>query len=146
MRARLGVAALAAGAAVPAVTCGTVDVGDPPADVNACRPSPRFFYERIWPEFLNKSYGGKRCADASCHDAGSPRQLVLPAPTSAPALPLPPDWERIYRAATEQLSCTNPTASALLTRPDGRAAHFGGKLIEPEGAEATLVKMWIAAP
>ena len=66
------VAVLAAGG------CGTVDVGPPLADVNACRPSETFFAEQVWPNFLDKDYGGK--------------------------------------------------------------------LIEPEGMEATLVKMWVTAP
>jgi hypothetical protein len=71
--------------------CDTVDVGDPPADVNACRPSQRFFYERIWPEFLGKDHGGKHCSDSRCHDASSSRLLVLPPPQSIPDLPLPSD-------------------------------------------------------
>jgi hypothetical protein len=133
-------------AAASGLVCGTVDLGDPPADVNACRPSQRFFIERIWPELLDKDFGGKRCGDGGCHGAGSPRLLLLARPTAMAGVPLPPDWEMVYRATTEQLSCTNPTASALLTRPDGRQTHGGEKLFEPDGPEATLVKMWIGAP
>lgn len=125
--------------------CNTVDVGPPLADVNACRPSPGFFVEQIWPNFLGKDYGGKRCSDASCHDAGSGRQLVLTPPTSAGTVPLPADWAMIYKSATEQLLCTNVESSPLLTRPDGRQTHGGGKLIDPQGAEAMLVKMWVGA-
>jgi len=125
--------------------CNTVDVGPPLADVNACRPSPAFFVEQVWPNFLAKDYNGKRCSDRSCHDAGSGRQLVLTPPTSAGAVPLPPDWAVIYRSTTEQLLCTNVESSPLLARPDGRQTHGGMKLIEPNGPEATLVKMWISA-
>jgi hypothetical protein len=125
--------------------CNTVDVGPPLADVNACRPSPSFFVEQIWPNFLSKDYGGKKCSDASCHDAGSGRQLVLTAPTSMGTVPLPSDWAIIYKSATEQLLCTNVDASPLLSRPDGQQTHGGGKLIDPGGAEATLVKMWVSA-
>jgi hypothetical protein len=128
-----------------AMACDTVDLGSPPADVNACRPSPRFFYERVWPEFLSRDYGGKHCGDARCHDVGSPRQLRLTMPTSEPVLPLPPDWAAIYRSVTEQLSCTNPSGSNLLNRP-GRADHGGGMLITPGGEETALVQMWVAAP
>jgi len=125
--------------------CGTVDVGPPLADVNACRPSQAFFVEQIWPNFLNKDYNGKRCSDRSCHDAGSGRQLVLTPPTSAAAVPLPPDWAAVYKSVTEQLLCTNVDSSPLLTRPDGRQTHGGSKLIDPNGAEATLIKMWVVA-
>lgn len=126
--------------------CNTVDVGPPLADVNACRPSPSFFVQQIWPNFLSKSYdNGKHCNDASCHDAGSGRQLVLTAPTSMGVVPLPSDWEMIYRSTTEQLLCTNVDASPLLERPDGRQTHGGGKLIDASGPEATLVKMWVNA-
>jgi hypothetical protein len=126
--------------------CNTVDVGPPLSDVNACRPSRKFFVEQIWPNFLDKDYGGKRCSQGSCHDAGSGRSLKLPMPTSAVTYPLPSDWEAIYKSTTEQLLCTNADASPLLTRPDGRTTHGGGQLIQRDGAEATLVKMWVSAP
>jgi hypothetical protein len=126
--------------------CNTVDVGPPLADVNACRPSQSFFVEQIWPNFLSKTYAnGKRCSDSGCHDAGSGRALVLTPPQSAGTIPLPADWAQIYRSTTEQLLCTNVESSPLLARPDGRQTHGGQKLIEPNGPEATLVKMWINA-
>jgi hypothetical protein len=134
---------LALAAASP-VACETVDVGSPPADINACRPDQRFFYERVWPEFLGREVGGKRCNDSGCHDSGSPRQMRIPAPTSAPMLPLPADWAAAYKAASEQMSCTNVASSPLLQRPS-RVDHGGGKLIEPEGEEAMLLRMWVEA-
>ena len=82
-----------------------------PADINACRPDQRFFYERVWPEFLGREDGGKHCNDSGCHDSGSPRQLRIPAPTSVPMLPLPPDWAAAYKSVTEQMSCTNVPAA-----------------------------------
>jgi hypothetical protein len=133
------------GATLLLVACDTVDVGPPLADVNACRPKPSFFVEQVWPNFLAKDYGGKRCSDRTCHDSGSGRQLVLTPPTSAGTVPLPPDWALVYRSVTEQLLCTNVDSSPLLTRPDGRQTHGGNKLIEPNGPEATLVKMWVNA-
>ena len=129
----------------PGAGCDTVDLGDPPADVNACRPSQRFFYERVWPEFLSKDYGGKHCSDSRCHDVASPRQLRLPPPTSAPMLPLPPDWAAIYKSATEQLSCTSPSTSTLINRPSS-AGHGGGQLFTLGGEESTLIQMWVTAP
>jgi hypothetical protein len=152
MRSRLAVPpGVALGLALPLAvlalaTCGTVDLGPPPADVNACRPSQAFFLERIWPEFLNKDYGGRRCNDGGCHDAAGRQSLVLTAPASAPGLPLPADWAAVYRSATEQMRCTNVASSPLLTHPDGRSPHGGMQLIEPEGPEEMLVKMWVTAP
>jgi hypothetical protein len=128
-----------------ALSCDTVDLGTPPPKVNACRPSQAFFLERIWPEFLAKDYGGKHCTDSGCHDAASPRVLRLPMPTSMGALPLPPDWELVYTAAAEQMSCTNAANSMLLNRPSS-TSHGGGRLIEPDGAEAMLIKEWVTAP
>ncbi len=125
------------------VACDTVDLGDPPADVNSCRPDRQFFYTDVWPKFLAKDYGDKRCNDSRCHDAGSSRQLVLTPPTSAPGLPLPADWDAVYKSVTAQMSCTNVASSALLVHPDGRRVHGGGKLIELDGPEEQLIKEWV---
>ena len=126
--------------------CGTVDVGPPLADVNACRPSQSYFVEQIWPNYLDKDYSGRHCSQSGCHDSGAGRQLVLSAPPSALALPLPSDWAAVYRSVTQQMLCTDVTSSPLIARPDGRQTHGGGKLIQPDGPEATLVKAWVSAP
>jgi hypothetical protein len=122
-----------------------VDVGPPLADVNACRPSQAFFAAEVWPNFLSRDYGGKRCSDGGCHDTGSGRQLVLTAPSTPLSAPLPPEWMAVYRSVTQQLLCTNVSSSPLLARPDGRQTH-AVKLIEPDGPEAMLIKMWVTAP
>jgi hypothetical protein len=124
-------------------SCDTVDIGEPLADVNACRPSQAFFMSDVWPNFLSKDFAGKRCSNSGCHDAGSARQLVMTPPTSAPATPMPADWAALYRSVTEQVLCTNVSASALVAKPAGRQAHGGGTLIAPDGPEETLVKMWV---
>jgi len=126
--------------------CDTVDLGPTPADVGACRPSPQFFIDQIWPNFLAKDYAGKRCYDSRCHDASSGRLLSLTVPTTQGVLPLPPDWDKSYRSATAQMQCTNVLSSALLTHPDGALPHGGGMLIAPDGPEAMLVEMWVSAP
>jgi hypothetical protein len=148
MRSRLVLGLGLAGAigSMLAASCGTVDLGTTPADVNACRPSRQFFYEKIWPEFLDKEYGGRRCNDSGCHAAGSARELLIVPPTSAPMLPLPADWETLYRSVTEQLLCTDVEASRLYLKPQGQLTHGGMKLIEPDGPEAKLIKMWVTAP
>ena len=40
--------------------CSTVDLGDPPADVNACRPSQQYFYDQIAKLFAGGHCGGVR--------------------------------------------------------------------------------------
>jgi hypothetical protein len=131
--------------ALLAGACGTVDVGPPLADVNACRPSQTYFAEQIWPNYLDKDYGGKRCSQSGCHDTGAGRQLVLTAPPTPLSVPLPSDWAAIYRSVTQQMLCTDVGSSPLIARPDGRQSH-AVKLIQVDGPESTLVKMWVAAP
>src|SRR5205085_5196620 len=121
------------------LACSTVDLGPSPAEVNLCRPSAAFFTSQVWPNFLSKDYSGKHCYDARCHDAASGRQLVLTPPTSMPGIPLPPDWQRVWKSASEQMQCTDVRASPLLSRPDGQQTHGGGMLISPDGPEAALV-------
>ncbi|HET6150187.1 MAG TPA: hypothetical protein VFH68_21785 [Polyangia bacterium] len=134
-----------AAAAAPAA-CTSVELGDPPADVNACRPSQTFFVDQIWPNFLDKDYGGKRCADSACHAASAGRPLSLVEPTTPSTLPLMLEWAANYRSVTENMQCSNVRASALLTNPSGQVTHGGDKLIEPNGEEATLIEMWVTAP
>ena len=136
-------------AGVLAAGCSTVDLGDPPADVNACRPSQDFFANGgLWDMFLNKDYGGKKCSDSACHAAGAgrPLSLTIPQTMSPVPSPLPADWMANYISATEQMQCSNVHSSPLLTNPAGLVTHGGGKLIEPDGPEATLIEMWVTAP
>jgi hypothetical protein len=144
---RLAIVALAAaaiGAGAAAAGCSTVDLGTPPADVNACRPGQQFFVDEIWPNFLAKDYGGKHCYDSSCHNGG--KALTIPPPTNPPAIPFPPDWAANYKSASENMQCSNVRSSPLLTNPSGVVPHGGGKLIDPNGPEATLIQMWVTQP
>ena len=127
------------------LACGTVDVGPPLADVNACRPSQQYFVDQVWPNFLSKDYGGRHCADGGCHDSGSGRELVLTAPATPLMVPLSDQWTAVYRSVTEQMLCTNVSSSPLIARPDGRETH-AVTLIQTDGPEETLVKMWVSAP
>ena len=146
---RIFVALLVALAGALAAGCSTVDLGDPPADVNACRPSQDFFANGgLWDMFLNKDYSGKHCMDSSCHaeGAGRPLSLKIPEAVSPVPLPLPANWMANYISATEQMQCSNVHSSPLLANPAGIVTHGGGKLIEPDGPEATLIEMWVTAP
>lgn len=128
-------------------SCSTVYLDPAPADVNACRPSQMFFATRIWPEFLGQNYGGKTCSDSRCHDATGSGSLYAVMPASVPSYPFAAqsDWERTYLSVTSKMICTNVRGSRLYTDPAGLRPHFGGKLIEPEGPEAALLEMWVAA-
>lgn len=138
--------------ALPALlACETVDLGTPPADINACRPGQQFFIDEIWPNVLAKDYAGRRCTDSSCHDTASGRPLTLVTPQPIPGggpvpIPLPADWAANYRSASEHMNCANVKASDLLTLPAGLRTHGGQKLFEPDGPEALLIQMWVEQP
>jgi hypothetical protein len=150
--------ALAAGAGGLATGCSTVELGDPPADVNACRPSQDFFANGgVWDMFLDKDYGGRKCSDASCHADAAGRPLSLKVPPEPPdpnpdggtgkvPVPLPPIWAANYRSVTENMNCSNVHSSPLLANPAGLVTHGGGKLIDPNGPEATLLSTWVTKP
>jgi hypothetical protein len=140
------VAAAAVGAALAA--CDTVDLGAPPADINACRPSQQYFIDAIWPTVLAADYGGRHCYDGGCHDlsAAAFRSLVLVQPSGPGVIPLPMDWAANYKAASEQMSCSNVDASALYLLPSGIQPHGGGMLFKPDDPQALAIKMWVAAP
>lgn len=141
---------LVAAALAPALVaaCETVDLGQPPADINACRPSQQFFVDEIWPNFLAKDgyAGGVHCYDSTCHGALAPNAFDLVFPTAGASIPLTGDWANNYMTTTEEMNCSNVAASKLLEYPAGIKVHGGGKLIEPDGPEATLIKMWISQP
>ena len=147
-RSRLLLLAAVAAPALGALACETVDLGQPPADINACRPSQQFFVDEIWPNFLAKDGypGGAHCYDATCHGALAPNAFDLIFPTAGAAIPLTGDWASNYMTTTEEMNCSNVAASKLLEYPSGIKVHGGGKLIEPDGPEATLIKMWISQP
>jgi hypothetical protein len=143
------VVALALAAAAGGVAaCETVDLGAPPADLDACRPGQQYFIDQIWPNFLSKDYTGKHCYDASCHDPGSGRPLTLVQlqPTDVGMIPFSMNWDANYRSATEQMNCANVKASELLERPAGLRTHGGGMLIDPNGPEALLIETWVSQP
>lgn len=141
-RAELALAALGA-AACALAACQTVELGAPPADINACRPSQVFFTDEIWPNVLDKDYGGKRCSDASCHDAGSGRPLTLvPTAGVAAAIPLTGPWAANYLSASAQMNCSNAAASDLLLLPTNTRTHGGQMLFSLTSSEAQAIVMW----
>jgi hypothetical protein len=140
--------------------CETVDLGAPPADVNACRPSQVYFVNHIWPDVLNKPYGTKRCSDAGCHGAGNQTAFALIAdpqplvttftmasttPMADPivTLPLPDDWSNNYRAASQEMNCDDPTASQLVLTPTS-PTHGGNMLFSTTSPEVLEIEKWVS--
>jgi hypothetical protein len=152
-RGAAAVFALGVGVAALGVACQTVDLGTPPADINACRPSQSYFVSNVWPGVLAKDYGGTHCYQSNCHDTIGKGRLALIAnpqpmldPTVPPPQPLPDDWQKNYRSATEVMNCSDVTASKLILYPTAQTSHGGGKLFDPSSPEATTIEMWVTAP
>lgn len=127
--------------------CSTVHLEDPPAGVNACHPSQMFFATRIWPELLTQNYNGQTCADSACHGEAAPgRALRVIMPMSIPTYPFAAqsDWDRSYVSVTQQMLCTSVRDSELYLRPAGLRTH-SATLFAPDGPEASLLEMWVAA-
>ncbi len=130
--------------------CHTVDLGAPPADVNACRPSQQFFVDEIWPNVIAQDYGGKHCYDATCHDPGSGRRpsfLPNPQPALTPGQmlmgPLPDDWQMNYLRAADEMNCSDVGSSPLLEYAEGGMGHPGGVLFKSTDPQDMKLRMWV---
>ena len=147
-------AALAA-ALLGGAGCQTVDLGAPPADINACEPGQQYFVSTVWPMFLAMDYGGKHCFDSGCHGLGSRTPLTLTdisaeLPLPPPPTPIPPDVMADYSQASQQMNCSDVADSRLLIFPENVQVHGGGQLIDPNSQQATdtlmLLQTWVSSP
>jgi hypothetical protein len=159
-------------AAAPALAgagCYTVDLGMPPSDINACRPSQSYYVygtsadggvsdadsnQGIWTEVLTHDFGGRHCVDTACHGSGSTNSLKLATsncqPFNAampcnPPIPLTQEWADDYRATAEQMNCSSVMASKLLAKPTGQLNHFPGKLFDLTDKQAGVIIGWVGA-
>jgi len=144
-RLRLGLA-LASAALGAVLGCQTVDLGAPPADVNACEPGQQWFIDQVWPSFLGADYNGTHCYDSNCHGPSPKGQLALVVPAEPGTIPFPADWASNYISASNLMNCSDPMDSRLLLLPEGGQVHGGGTLIMPAGPEAMLVEQWVTMP
>jgi len=153
--------------ALLAVACQTFDLGQPPSDINACRPSQSYFVYGpsadagvgdggmnggIWTDILTHDFGGKHCIDQACHGSASTNSLKLMMPGCVPGaactipIPLTQEWASNYRAAAEQMNCSNVMSSKLIGEPAGiLPGHAGGILFQPDGPEASIIIGWVSA-
>jgi hypothetical protein len=140
-----------------AAGCQTVDLGTPPADVNACEPGQQYFVSTVWPMYLAMDYGGKHCFDSGCHNPGNLPILTLTdisaevaaLPTPLPN-PLPPDILADYTQAAQMMSCSDVPDSKLLIFPENIQTHGGGQLIDPNSQQAkdilAILMTWVSSP
>jgi hypothetical protein len=142
--------ALAAAALGAALGCQTVDLGTPPADVNACEPGQQWFIDQVWPNFLGATYNNGvndvHCYDSNCHGPSPKGQLSLIVPVEPGAIPFPADWANNYLSASKLMNCSDPADSRLLILPEGGQVHGGGTLIMANGPEAMVVEQWVTMP
>jgi len=146
--------------------CYTVDLGQPPSDINSCRPSQSYYVfgtssdggvsdaganMGIWTDVLSHDFGGKHCNDTACHGSGSTNSLKLTMPGCLPftgcniPVPLTQEWADNYRSTAEQMNCSNVMASKLLAKPTGQEPHFPGKLFDLTDPQASVIIGWVGA-
>jgi hypothetical protein len=125
-----------------------VELGAVP-DAGPCAPSPRYFVSDFWLRYVDAN----QCATAGCHaQSGGHGYLRYAPPGNAPAATDPFDtwpaaWRANYFESVQLVRCDDPTASRLLTVPEGRAdPHPPGDSIDDHAAAEQIFRDWIAAP
>jgi hypothetical protein len=133
---------------LPWWACGLVDPGPDTMPPSGCDAPPPFFVSDVWPKF----FVAYSCGRSDCHDASSGHGyfrlqsldgVVAPQPND-PVSSWPAAWSANLRAVQHNLSCANPTASAVLAVPEGRGSpHPPGVVVtDPQGAD-DLFRMWL---
>jgi hypothetical protein len=131
-----------------AAGCETVDTGPftgPPAGCDA--PAP-YFVSDVWPRYFERYM----CAKGGCHDASSGHGffrlqsvagVAAPQPTD-PVSIWPAEWAANLRTAQQNISCSNPTASLILTVPEGRGQpHPPGAVVTDMAEAETIFRTWL---
>ena len=81
----------------------------------------QYFHDKIWPMYLAPADPAKSCvANAGCHQVANGRS-ALRLETN------PPDDALNYAAAARFLTCSDPMASPLLTKPLIGGDPHGGR-------------------
>lgn len=128
--------------------CGTVDPGPDTGPPAGCNAPPAFFVSDVWPKY----FAQYQCGRPDCHDASSGHgyfrlqdvsKVVAPQPTD-PVSIWPPEWVANFRSVEHNLSCADPTGSAVLAVPEGRAQpHPPGVTVTDAPSADALFRMWL---
>jgi hypothetical protein len=111
--------------------CPTVDLGETPADIGVCNPNGgiAYFQSMIWPSYLHNP--AMTCGSSHTMSCDCARSGCHLAPGGAGGLGfgtnVPADFALDYQAAQQELDCTMPEASKLLTRPLAGVDPHGGQ-------------------
>jgi hypothetical protein len=141
-------ASLAAALALAGLGC-EVDLR-PTQDAAPCAPSPGFFLSDVWSQYIRRN----TCASDGCHDFATGHGYLrfrLPTPigpeVTAPLDTWPESWRLNYLTAIQLVRCDDPTASRLLTVPEGLAdPHPPGDAVDSHDLADQLFRDWIASP
>jgi hypothetical protein len=129
--------------------CGTIDPGPDVGPPAGCNAPPAFFVTDVWPKF----FAQYQCGQANCHDATTGHGYFRLQPVAGIAAPDPmspvstwPDaWSANYQAVEQNLSCSNPTGSEVLSVPSGRGQpHPGGTVVTDIPGADMLFDMWLS--
>jgi hypothetical protein len=113
-----------------------------------CTAPPGFFVSDVWPQYFDRY----SCGKSDCHDSATGHgyfrlQPVSGSASPAPTDPLvawPPNWSANLRAVQQNLSCANPTSSAVLAVPEGRGQpHPPGAVVTDLMAADALFRAWL---
>jgi hypothetical protein len=127
--------------------CPTVDLGEEPADVGMCTPNGgiQYFQNQMWMGYIHNT--ANNCGNSHNMPCDCARAGCHPSPGGAGGLSfdtnVPAMFATDFMAATNFTSCTNPTASLLLTKPlAGIDGHGGGDLFTMSDPQYQLFLNW----
>jgi hypothetical protein len=128
--------------------CGVVDVGPDVLPEQGCTAPTAYFVTDVWPRYFAR-YG---CGMSSCHDALSGRgffrlQDVSRVSTPSAMAPLaawPFEWQQNLRVVQQNISCSNPASSLVLTVPSGRSTpHPPGQTVTDVPDADMIFQTWL---
>jgi hypothetical protein len=128
--------------------CGTIDPGPDTGPPAGCNAPAAFFVSDMWPKYFD-TY---KCGQSDCHDASnghgyfrlqSVAGLLAPQPTD-PLSVWPQAWTANLKSVQHNVSCANPTNSAVLIIPSGRGQpHPPGVTVLDIPAADELFLTWL---
>jgi hypothetical protein len=119
----------------------TVDVGPDTGPPTSCNAPAPYFVTDVWPRYFDHY----SCGQSDCHDSAtghgyfrlqSVASVMAPAATT-PVSAWPAAWSANLLSVQQNLSCANPTTSAVLAIPSGRGEPHppGTTVTDPAGAD-----------